>query len=73
MEKSAKLRNKSNLVRAKYAHAHVLCKWFNSVDFVNYKAQKGNKYSLLNKKYVLQIQNIISMSEKSATCIITML
>jgi hypothetical protein len=31
---------------AKYVHAHVLCKWFNSITFVNYRAQKLDKYSI---------------------------
>ena len=38
-------------------------------NFVNYRAQKLNKYSL-TRKYLLQKQNII---KRSATCIITML
>jgi hypothetical protein len=39
---------------AKYVHAHVLCKWFNSITFVSYRAQKLNKYSLIrNLVYVL--------------------
>ena len=28
---------------AKYVHAHVLCKRFNWITFVNYRAQKLNK------------------------------
>jgi hypothetical protein len=45
---------------SKYVHA------FNWITFVNYRAQKLNKYSL-TRKYLLQKQNII---KRSATCII---
>ena len=62
---------KVSLGWAKYVHAHVLCKWFNSINFVNYRAQKLNKYSL-TRKYLLQKQNIIKRSA-TCTCIITML
>ena len=36
---------------AKYVHAHVLCKSFNSVAFVYNRAQKLSKYSLTRNIY----------------------
>ena len=42
----------------KYVHAHILCKWFNSVTFVTYYRATKIKQIFIKKKYLLEKQNI---------------